>query len=160
VDRPSFRRATEADVDAIATVWYEAWHDAHAEHVPANLVADRTPAHFRRCATDIVGSAIVAEDPSGIVGFVRVDTDELDLLFVARRSRGTGVAAALLARGEEDIADRFPKAWLEVVSGNDRARRFYARMGWVDTGMHEWTTETSTGPATVVYRRYEKSLRA
>jgi GNAT superfamily N-acetyltransferase len=160
MDRPSLRPATEADVDAIATVWHEAWHDAHAEHVPACLVADRTPAHFRRCATDLAGSVIVAEDSSGIVGFVRVDTDELDLLFVARRGRGTGVAAALLARGEEEIADRFPKAWLEVVSGNDRARRFYARMGWVDAGMHEWTTETSAGPATVTYRRYEKRLHA
>lgn len=153
------RPATDADAAAIAEVWHAAWHDAHAEHVPVHLVAERTPEHFRRCAADIAGSAIVAEDATGIVGFVRVEANELDLLFVAHRARGTGVAADLLSRGEGAIAVRHDIARLEVVEGNTRARRFYARNGWLDTGSREWRAHTATGPATVVYHRYEKRLR-
>ena len=152
------RPATEVDADALAGVWHAAWHDAHDEHVPANLVADRPLGYFVRSVPRVVARTTVAEDATGIIGFVTVTDDELDLLFVAARARGTGVAAALLGRGETHIAARFEQAWLEVVAGNARARRFYARMGWVEEGAREWVTQTSAGPATVVYCRYEKRL--
>jgi GNAT superfamily N-acetyltransferase len=153
------RAATDDDVAAIAAVWREAWHDAHHGHVPASIVTDRPPEYFARRAAELIGSATVAEDDAGVVGFVNVDSDELDLLFVARRGRGTGVAAALLRCGEQQIATSFETAWLEVVAGNARARRFYARMGWVDAGPLESLVQTSSGPATVVSRRYERAVR-
>jgi GNAT superfamily N-acetyltransferase len=152
------RPAADADADAIAAVWHAAWHDAHDEHVPANLIADRPLGYFVRSVPRVVARTTVAEDATGIIGFVTVTDDELDLLFVAARARGTGVATALLGRGETHIAARFEQAWLEVVAGNARARRFYARMGWVEEGSREWVAQTSAGPATVVYRRYEKRL--
>jgi GNAT superfamily N-acetyltransferase len=153
------RPAREVDADAIAGVWHAAWHDAHDAHVPANLIADRPLAYFVGSVPRVVARTTVAEDETGIIGFVTVTDDELDLLFVAARARGTGVAAALLERGETHIAARFEQAWLDVVAGNARARRFYARMGWVEEGSREWVAQTSAGPATVVYRRYEKWLR-
>jgi hypothetical protein len=46
----SLRRATVADVTAIARIWREGWVDGHAGHVPDALAAERTPASFDRRA--------------------------------------------------------------------------------------------------------------
>jgi GNAT superfamily N-acetyltransferase len=153
------RPATDVDVDAIAAVWHAAWHDAHDAHVPAGLVDDRPLDYFTVRVPGLIDRTTVAEDQSGIVGFVTVDGDELDLLFVAARGRGSGIAGALLAHGEQLIAARFDTAWLEVVTGNARARAFYARQGWRDTGPADRLIETSSGPAVVPQHRYEKWLR-
>jgi hypothetical protein len=40
------RPATTADLAAIARVWRQGWVDGHEGHVPAALVAERTPASF------------------------------------------------------------------------------------------------------------------
>jgi putative acetyltransferase len=153
------RPATDADVAAIASLWHDAWHDGHDAHVPAGLVADRPPQYFAGRVPDLIARTTVADDASGIGGFVTVTDDELDLLFVVARARGSGVAGGLLTEGERQIAARFDTAWLEVVSGNARARAFYARQGWRDTGAADRVIETSSGPAVVPQHRYEKWLR-
>ena len=40
-----------------------------------------------------------------------------------------------------------------------RARAFYARQGWSDTGSADHMVDTSAGPALVASHRYEKWLR-
>jgi ribosomal protein S18 acetylase RimI-like enzyme len=153
------RPATAVDAQAIAAVWHAAWHDAHDAHVPAGLVDDRPLDYFTRRVPSLIDRTTVAEDASGIVGFVTVDDDELDLLFVAARGRGSGIAGELLAHGEQLIGARYDTAWLEVVTGNARARAFYARRGWRDTGPADCVIDTSSGPAEVPSHRYEKWLR-
>lgn len=153
------RPATDADTGAIAHVWHAAWHDAHAAHVPAGLVDDRRPAYFEAQAPELISRTTVAEDDQGIVGFVTVTDDELDLLFVAARGRGTGIAAELLDQGERRVAEHYDAAWLDVVTGNARARAFYARQGWRDTGPADHSIATSSGPVVVPQHRYEKWLR-
>jgi len=153
------RPAGDPDVAAIASIWHDAWHDAHDGHVPAGLVDDRPLHYFTDRTPDLIARSMVAEDASGVVGFVTVSDDELDLLFVTVRARGSGVAAALLTDGERQISARFDTAWLEVVTGNARARAFYARQGWRDTGPADRLIETSSGPAVVPQHRYEKWLR-
>ena len=152
------RPAADADTHAIAAVWHAAWHDAHDDHVPAGLVDDRPREYFDRRVPGLIDRTTVAEDRSGIVGFVTVDGDELDLLFVDARGRGSGIAGELLAHGEHDIAERFDTAWLEVVTGNARARAFYARQGWRDAGPADRVIDTSSGPVVVPSHRYEKWL--
>ena len=49
--------------------------------------------------------------------------------------------------------------WLEVVTGNARARAFYAREGWHDAGTADRVIDTSSGPAVVPSHRYEKWLQ-
>ncbi|HEX6657171.1 MAG TPA: GNAT family N-acetyltransferase, partial [Ilumatobacter sp.] len=141
------RPAADADADAIAAVWHAAWHDAHDDHVPTALVDDRPLAYFDGRVPGLVDRTTVAEDESGIIGFVTVDVDELDLLFVAARGRGSGVATELLAHGERQIAARSDMGWLEVVTGNARARAFYARRGWRDAGPADRVIDTASGPA-------------
>jgi ribosomal protein S18 acetylase RimI-like enzyme len=69
------------------------------------------------------------------------------------------VAAALLRHAEEEIAARFDTAWLAVAEGNARARRFYERSGWHDTGGFDYMAEIEGGRLPVPSRRYEKAVR-
>jgi GNAT superfamily N-acetyltransferase len=56
-------------------------------------------------------------------------------LFVAVPHRGTRVASSLLIASEIEMANEgTAEAELHCVVGNERARRFYARMGWVCRG--------------------------
>ena len=59
---------------------------------------------------------------------------------------------------EDVVASRFSVAWLSVVEGNARARRFYERNGWRDVGAHDYRAEIRGGTIPVPCRRYEKPL--
>jgi GNAT superfamily N-acetyltransferase len=84
---------------------------------------------------------------------VTVHEDEVEQLYVADAARGGGAAALLHAHGERVIADRFDQAWLAVVAGNARARRFYARQGWVDSGAFDYPAPIGGGSFLVRARR-------
>jgi GNAT superfamily N-acetyltransferase len=164
----SIRPAVPGDMAAVADLWHAGWHDGHAGHVPEGLTAARTLAAFHertplRVADTAVavagdGSEDGSEDGS-VVGFVMVVGDEVEQVFVARAARGTGLAAALLAEAERRVAGAgHATAWLAVVVGNARARRFYEKQGWVDEG--DLAYEVTAGGETYVSpcRRYVKGL--
>lgn len=97
-----------------------------------------------------------------MVGFVTVHDDEVEQMYVDEAARGSGVADVLLRHAETVIGRRSPTAWLAVVAGNARARRFYARNGWCDTGPFDNPARTGdphTPTITVPSLRYEKQLR-
>lgn len=152
------RAAEPADLEAIAGVWHDAWHDGHAALVPAALLPHRTREYFRGLAQRQLSQITVAVQAGGIAGFVGVDEDELELLFVGREARGKGVARTLLERGEQEIGRRFARAYLVVVEGNVRARRFYERCGWMDVGVEAYVAPIPGGGLPLVCRRYEKSV--
>ncbi len=148
------RPATPDDLDVLADIWRDAWRDGHAGHVPDELVELRTPGDFRRRLPERVERTTVAVLDGEVVGFVTVTGDELEQLFVADRARGTGTAAALIDHGEQQIARDHDRAWLAVVAGNARARRFYERQGWVDHGGFAYRADGITVPCL----RYEKPV--
>ncbi|WP_210443380.1 N-acetyltransferase [Nocardioides sp. SYSU D00065] len=156
----SIRPAVAADMAAVADLWHEGWHDGHAGHVPDGLTAARTLAAFHERTPGRVAETTVAVDDDGtLVGFVMVVGDEVEQLFVGRAGRGSGVAAQLLAEAERQVAVAgYDEAWLAVVKGNARARRFYDRCGWVDAG--ELPYEVTAGGETFVSpcRRYVKRV--
>ena len=154
------RPATATDVDAIATVWHDAWRDGHLGNVPDALLPYRTPALFRERVPPRVPSTTVATIAAKVVGFVTVRDDEIEELFVARSARGRGIADALLHLGEEMIRRRYDVAWLAVAAGNARARRFYEKSGWRDAGGFDYAAEIPGGTLAVPSRRYEKRLAA
>jgi GNAT superfamily N-acetyltransferase len=94
-----------------------------------------------------------------VVGFHVVAGDEVEQLYVSADWRGTGVAAALLTHAEDAIAVEHVTAWLAVAPGNARARRFYERCGWRDTGAFDNPADTADGVVLVPTRRYEKRVR-
>jgi GNAT superfamily N-acetyltransferase len=154
----SLRPASGDDVDAVAAVWHAGWPDGHLGNVPDELVNHRRLlADFVRLATPRIEATTVAFS-GRVVGFVTVHDDEVEQVYVAEAARGSGIAAALLSHAEAVVAERFDVAWLAVVSGNSRARRFYARQGWRDAGPFVYRAEIDGGTFDVPCHRYEKQL--
>lgn len=155
----TLRKAAPGDVAAVTGIWHTGWRDGHIGHVPPELVPHRTEPQFRPRAQARLDSMWVAESSGEVVGFVTVKGDELEHLYVDRAARGTGVAAMLIRRGEADIASAgHSRAWLAVVAGNQRARAFYARLGWRDAGPFTYMAETAAGTFPVPSHRYEIEL--
>lgn len=153
------RPATAADVEAIATIWQRGWRDGHLGHVPTILLRHREPGYFLERVPARLDTTTVATIDADPVGFVVTHDDEIEQLYVDVSARGSGVADALLQQGETVISARHDRAWLAVVAGNTRARRFYERSGWADTGAFDHLAH-ATGDTTVSVPalRYEKHL--
>lgn len=156
----TLRPARAADMAAAAELWHRGWHLAHAGHVPDGLTAARTLAAFHERTPGRVADTTVAEVDGTLAGFIMIADDELEQLFVDPARHGSGVAAPLLAEAERQIAAAgYAEAWLAVVAGNARARRFYEKHGWHDAG--ELPYEVTAGGTTYVSpcRRYVKDVR-
>lgn len=159
VPAPMLRPATTRDCADLATIWHGGWRDGHLGHVPATVPPHRRLADFRRRVPAQLDHTTVATIGSLVVGFVTVRHDELEQIYVTATARGTGTATALLGHGERVIAAGHRRAWLAVVSGNARARRFYERHGWVDAGPIDYPAATANGGTVAVpARRYEKRM--
>ena len=154
------RPAVDTDSTQIAAIWEAGWHEAHHQRVPDALIRARTPATFASRALANITSTTVATVDGIITGFVVVDQDEIEQIYVDSQDRGSGTAAALLGAAERSIAAAgFPSAWLAVVAGNERARRFYDRNGWTDEGDFIYQAADEGGPINVPCRRYTRQLR-
>ena len=157
--RALLRPATADDIGSIAEIWHAGWHDAHDGNVPDELVAVRAEDSFLTRAPDLVPHTTVAVVDGEVAGFVSIEDDEVDQVFVSSRHRGAGVADALMADAEERLrAAGRTSAWLAVVAGNARARRFYERHGWTDDGPFEHLAPGPDGPIRVPAHRYIKEL--
>lgn len=156
----SIRPAADADMAAVADLWHEGWHDGHAGHVPDGLTDARTLAAFHeRTPSRVDDTSVAVADDGTLLGFVMVVGDEVEQVFVGRAARGTGLAADLLHAAERRVAaGGHSSAWLAVVTGNARARRFYERQGWTDDG--DLPYEVTAGGQTFVSpcRRYVKRV--
>lgn len=148
-------------MDAVARIWHVGWGDGHLGHVPPELVRHRNAEQFVSRARERLESLWVAESHGRIAGFVVVKHDEVEQLYVDRTARGTGVAATLLRKAEAEIRRAgHRQAWLAVVAGNRRARAFYSRLGWRDSGPFSYMAQTEAGPCAVPSHRYEIDLTA
>jgi GNAT superfamily N-acetyltransferase len=139
-------------------VWHSGWPEGHLGHVPEGLLLHRRLADFRARVPALLDRTTVATIGPDVAGFVMVHDDELEQIYVAEVARGSGVAAALLRHAEREIGKRFDLAWLAVVAGNTRARRFYARNGWRDAGVFEHDAPIEGGSIPLAAHRYEKDL--
>jgi GNAT superfamily N-acetyltransferase len=62
-------------------------------------------------------------------------SDEVYQLYVTAASRGSGIAAALIADAEARLSKAgIATAWLACAIGNDRAVRFHEKRGWRRAG--------------------------
>ena len=156
----TIRPAGDADMAAVAVLWHEGWHDGHAGHVPDGLTAVRTlDAFHERTPSRVADTAVAVSGTGALLGFVMVVGDEVEQLFVGRASRGTDLAALLLTEAERRVAAAgHSSAWLAVVAGNARARRFYEKQGWVDTGDLPYEVTAGGRTWTSPCRRYVKEV--
>ncbi|MCY1144461.1 GNAT family N-acetyltransferase [Actinoplanes sp. Pm04-4] len=94
-----------------------------------------------------------------VAGFVMVAGDEVEQVYVGTSFRGGGIAGVLLGEAERLVAaGGHTDAWLAVVPGNARARRFYERSGWTDAGAFDYEAEHEGGAILVPCRRYTKRV--
>jgi GNAT superfamily N-acetyltransferase len=158
-DEILIRPARPADMPAVAAIWHAGWPDGHLGHVADELVAIRTADSFRTRAAGRTNDTRVADADGEIAGFTMIVEDEVEQIYVAAAHRGTGVADLLLADAERRIReDGHRRAWLAVVAGNARARRFYERRGWVDDGPMVYAAEGPDGAIDVPAQRYVRDL--
>jgi len=153
------RNAEEHELDQLATLWYDAWQDAHAAIVPAALTRVRTRESFRERLLAALPDIRVVGPPGTPLGFSMLKGDELYQLFVAAPARGSGVAAALIADAEVRLAAAGVRtAWLDCAIGNERAARFYEKRGWRRAGTFVSLLDTPAGVIALEVWRYEKPL--
>lgn len=158
-ERVVVRPARPEDAVAVADIWYRGWCDGHVGNVPDALVAVRTRESFGERAGRRVGDTAVAVVEGRVAGFVMVVGDEVEQVYVSASHRGSGVAEVLLREAERLVAlGGHSRAWLAVVPGNTRARRFYARHGWTDEGPFEHAAPSDQGDVPVPAHRYAKEL--
>lgn len=153
------RPARPGDAEAVAGIWYQGWGDGHLGNVPDALVEARPRNSFDVRAAQRVMDTVVAVVGGQVAGFIMVAGDEVEQVYVDAPHRGTAVASALLSAAEERVATAgYRQAWLAVVAGNSRARRFYARQGWRDEGLFDHHAPGRDEPVLVPAHRYVKDL--
>jgi GNAT superfamily N-acetyltransferase len=156
------RTGTDRDLAAVGALHYRSRATAYAGLVPPEALTFGSPealgawwAERFRWERD-THRLTVAERDGTIVGFTYLGpaeepgVTELYAIHVAPDQVGTGT-------GRELMRDALPhlgaRAVLWVVAGNERARRFYERGGWVADGA---TREAPIGGATTRHLRYRR----
>ena len=101
-------------------------------------------ARWQDVLADPTTTTLVGEDAAGLTCFVAFDAGRLRHLGVRPDLWGTGVAREAF---EASTADT-----LWCLRDNRRARRFYTRQGWVETGASR-LSEFPPHPVEIEYRR-------
>jgi GNAT superfamily N-acetyltransferase len=153
------RSADAAEIDHLAQLWHDVWHETHALLQPPELIGLRTLESFRERLQAALSNVRAAGPLGAPLGFYVLKGEELYQLFVSPEARGSGVAVALVADAEAWLAERgVETAWLACAIGNHRAARFYEKSGWRLAGTVVNPAETSSGPFPLEVWRYEKRL--
>lgn len=149
--RVEIRRAVPGDALAIAEAEVASWRAAYAGLMPAAYLAalseqDRAEtwlADLERHGERGRKRAWVVEDGGRVHGFSLAGLQTgapagvglLYFLYFRPEVWGKGIAAPLMERVMDDLRDQgVTTAQLWVLAENERARRFYERLGWRPDG--------------------------
>ena len=153
------RSAEEAEIGELAKLWYDSWQDGHAKIVAVELPRLRTLENLEARLKATLPSVRVVDLSDEPAGLCAIQGDELYLLYVSAKARGSGVAAALLADAEVRLSESGVEvAWLACAVGNERAARFYEKWGWHRVGTEVKQLDTPNGNIPLEVWRYEKRL--
>lgn len=139
------RRGTAADAPRALTIWREAVDATHGFLTPED-----------RAEIDVMVAAFVAsaelwmvDDADGCpVGFLVMDGEMIDALFVDPAVHGQGFGTALLGHALK----LSPKATVDASEQADNALPFYEARGFVRTGRSE--TDPQGRPYPLIHLRY------
>lgn len=146
ITHPFLREATQADAAALAEVQVESWRAAYRGILPQSVLDALSPREralsFTRALEGGRVRICLVEARGRVQGFAVTgpcrDRDqaqeglgEVEAIYLLPQAWGQGLGRPLLARAEQDLADRgFREAVLWVLERNARARRFYGTTGW------------------------------
>lgn len=154
------------DVQAIARVHVVTWRAAYAGVVPddflANLSEENRAHSWQQQITECRTTVLVAENDGDVVGFAAggasrdADSEgdaEIYAIYVLPERWGCGVGRDLMVQLEETIASgRSVTLW--VLRENDRANRFYERIGYRKDGAEK---EIQIGGRSLIEVRMRKT---
>jgi GNAT superfamily N-acetyltransferase len=129
------RRAHASDVLQVATLYHVVWHETQARFMPTAECTHRSIEFFVDRMTALLPTTLVEERDGRIVAFSAWKGGLLSQIFVALPHRGSSIASSLMTASEVEMAkDGASEAELHCAVGNERARRFYERMGRLHRG--------------------------
>ncbi|HKZ14455.1 MAG TPA: GNAT family N-acetyltransferase [Solirubrobacterales bacterium] len=146
------REARSGDELPVAELHVRSWQEAYRGLMPAEFLAGLDPRdragryRFEAEEGPTMLLAVIAEGAPGeaLLGFVSFgrsrdedlpDHGEIRALYVDPDRHRGGVGRLLMAEARRRLAaDGYAEAFLWVLDGNDRAREFYEREGWVADG--------------------------
>lgn len=165
------------DAPRIAQIHVRCWQHAYRGIVPQELLDSldvaRREAQWTRVLGDVDaaperGATLVSVDVDGaITGFVQTGVPqaegphdpglgELYAIYLDPAAIGTGVGRELLQAATERMRQSgFTHARLDVLPGNERARRVYERAGWRTNG-EPW--DVQHGDYVLPHQRYVRDL--
>jgi GNAT superfamily N-acetyltransferase len=161
-----YREATPDALDAVARLHAESWRlhyrGAYSDaFLDGDVVQDRLAVWRERFAVPNARQyVLLAEDGEAVCGFACVYGSEdaewgslLDNLHVVPEAHARGIGAGLITRVGLWCRTQHPGCglYLWVLEQNDRARRFYARMGARDCGPEQFVPP---GGGKIDSRRY------
>lgn len=137
------RAASLDDADKVALLHADSWRrhyrGAYSDsYVDGDILTDRVSVWSARLAAPAGSRTVVAEDRTGLVGFVHVVFDDdvrwgnlIDNLHVAHNCQRTGIGTLLLVRAAEGVAEqaRGTSIYLWVQEQNVAAQQFYRATG-------------------------------
>ncbi len=151
------RRATVADASAVSLVAAASFLETFAgilsgEDMIAHIAAKSTPARFADWIADPASIVTIAEHPHGAapVGYTLLTTPEevgptgpgdieLRRIYTLSLAHGTGLGAAMMAQAMNDARILgATRMLLGVFAGNQRARAFCERQGFVVTAARQF----------------------
>jgi GNAT superfamily N-acetyltransferase len=166
----TLRRATAADNELLAAIGAQAFADTFGpDNTPENMAAYLahafSPAQQAAELADPRGLFLLAESDGQTAGFAHLHAGpppgtalgqrpiELARLYALRGFIGRGVGAALMAAGLAAAEQRgCDMIWLGVWEHNPRARAFYARWGFLETGTQSFQLGSDTQRDLVMQR--------
>ncbi len=140
--QPVIEPATQADIEPITALWVDLAHGQREYGSAVRAVPNRKTMRETLAAHLHVDGLLVARLDGDIVGFasfsVQQGSLELDAtrgllsnLYVLPAHRDRGIGSKLLTAVEDALADRgVEHLLLEVMAGNEHARRFYRSHGY------------------------------
>ena len=129
----AIRNYREADTEQLAELFFNSVRDGTAGHYTEEqrlAWAPSVPETERLRSRLAPITVLVAEDRSGIVGFMTLDeTGYIDLAFVRPDRIGTGIGSLLYERIEKTAQDQqTPRLF---TNASKLARPFFEKQGWV-----------------------------
>ena|SRR5690242_8717081 len=142
-DSRSFRHATLADSDAIATVINRAFRCEQFFHAGDRTNPDEVRSLIQK------GTFLIAEDEPGIFGCVylekRGDRYYLGLLCIDPARQRSRQGSRLMDAAEDYCRERQARAIdLKIVNLRAELPPYYARRGYVETGTAPWPADAET----------------
>jgi len=156
------RRAEGPEIEAARDLSNRSWVSTYSpligESETREIIADRhSTQRFAEQARRVQDRFLVAVEDGAVVGHLYAFQNDgmyVDRLHVDPAMKGRGTGKALLAHLEAQLFTD-TRCWLDVLSGNDAAMRFYERVGYRETGR----TDACGGLAGIPAVIYEKMIR-